>query len=93
MEKFPRKKILRQVLTLVTAENYYTADYPDEEVASDDEYDHNAYSFRNGNASDLEEYDEDDDDEDDDGFPIGDQGYDGRFRTYISKNGLKTNHL
>ncbi|PBP18844.1 hypothetical protein BUE80_DR010508 [Diplocarpon rosae] len=33
------------------AENYYTADYPDEEVDSDDEY--------NRNASDLEDYDED----------------------------------
>ncbi|PBP18773.1 hypothetical protein BUE80_DR010456 [Diplocarpon rosae] len=36
------------------AENYYTADYPDEEVDSDDECN------RNRNASDLEEYDEDD---------------------------------
>lgn len=49
------------------AENYYTADYPDEEVASDDEYGCNPYSYRNGNASDLEEYDLqlDDDDYDD----------------------------
>ncbi|KAJ1335368.1 transcription factor Iwr1 [Microdochium nivale] len=39
------------------AENYYTADYPDDEVASDDEYGQNAYAYRNGNASDLEEYD------------------------------------
>ncbi|KAJ8122545.1 hypothetical protein ONZ43_g1286 [Nemania bipapillata] len=39
------------------AENYYTADYPDEEVATDDEFDQNPYTFRNGNASDLEEYD------------------------------------
>jgi hypothetical protein len=41
------------------AENHYTADYPDEEVASDDEFDRNAYNYRTGNASDLEEYDED----------------------------------
>lgn len=44
-----------------TAENHYTADYPDEEVASDDEYDRNAYHYRTGNASDLEEYGEDGD--------------------------------
>jgi hypothetical protein len=44
------------------AENHYTADYPDEEVASDDEFDRNAYNYRTGNASDLEEYDELDDD-------------------------------
>ncbi len=43
------------------AENHYTADYPDEEVASDDEFDRNAYNYRTGNASDLEEYDELDD--------------------------------
>ncbi|KAK6582208.1 hypothetical protein PZA11_004616 [Diplocarpon coronariae] len=40
------------------AENHYTADYPDEEVASDDEYNRNAYNYRTRNASDLEEYDE-----------------------------------
>lgn len=40
------------------AENYYTADYPDDEVDSDDEYNLHAYDYRNGNASDLEEYDE-----------------------------------
>ncbi|KAI0128828.1 hypothetical protein BJ170DRAFT_594655 [Xylariales sp. AK1849] len=39
------------------AENYYTADYPDEEVASDDEFGQNPYAYRTGNASDLEEYD------------------------------------
>ena len=27
------------------AENYYTADYPDEEVESDDEYDRNPYQY------------------------------------------------
>lgn len=50
-----------KLLILLIAENHYTADYPDEEVASDDEYDRNAYRYRTGNASDLEEYDEDDD--------------------------------
>lgn len=42
------------------AENHYTADYPDEEVDSDDEYGRNAYNYRTHNASDLEEYDEND---------------------------------
>ncbi|KAK0127009.1 hypothetical protein ONS96_006569 [Cadophora gregata f. sp. sojae] len=42
------------------AENHYTADYPDEEVDSDDEYGHNAYNYRTHNASDLEEFDEND---------------------------------
>ena len=49
------------LLMFIIAENHYTADYPDEEVASDDEYDRNAYHYRTGNASDLEEFDEDDD--------------------------------
>lgn len=43
------------------AENYYTADYPDDEVDTDDEYDRMAYYYRTGNASDLEEFDERDD--------------------------------
>ncbi|KAI5926588.1 hypothetical protein F4810DRAFT_545921 [Camillea tinctor] len=72
------------------AENYYTADYPDEEVASDDEFDLNPYSFRNANASDLEEYDMDDDDDDP---ALSDQESSGQFTTYIGRNGLKTNHL
>ncbi|KAI0971664.1 hypothetical protein F4678DRAFT_472187 [Xylaria arbuscula] len=70
------------------AENYYAADYPDEEVASDDEFNMNPYAFRTGNASDLEEYD------------IGDQSQDefeenngSQFRTYIGRNGLRSNHL
>ncbi|KAI8624400.1 hypothetical protein F5Y19DRAFT_318218 [Xylariaceae sp. FL1651] len=68
------------------AENYYTADYPDEEVASDDEFDQNPYSFRTGNASDLEEYDVDDDYDDK-------EGNTSQFKTYIGRNGLKSNHL
>ncbi|KAF5026632.1 hypothetical protein F66182_1258 [Fusarium sp. NRRL 66182] len=48
------------------AENYYTADYPEDEVESDDEYGRRPYGYRNGNASDDEEFDDeyyDDDDE------------------------------
>ncbi|KAL1882747.1 hypothetical protein VTK73DRAFT_872 [Phialemonium thermophilum] len=40
------------------AEDYYRADYPDDEVDSDDEYDRDPYIFRTRNASDLEEYDQ-----------------------------------
>ncbi|KAJ0109264.1 hypothetical protein J7T55_009595 [Diaporthe amygdali] len=40
------------------AEDYYAADYPDEEVDSEDEYNRAAYQYRTGNASDLEEFDE-----------------------------------
>jgi len=43
------------------AENHYTADYPDEEVASDDEFDRNAYHYR----TDLKEYDEEFEDDED----------------------------
>ncbi|KAI5855574.1 hypothetical protein GGS23DRAFT_618889 [Durotheca rogersii] len=77
------------------AENYYTADYPDEEVASDDEYDRNPYSFRTGNASDLEEYDtRSDNSDDDDTAALSDQEtLSGRFTTYIGRGGLRTNHL
>jgi hypothetical protein len=53
------------------AEDHYTADYPEDEVDSDDEFGRNAYHYRNGNASDLEEFDEHDQDDiyhsDDDG--------------------------
>lgn len=49
-------------LTRHPAENYYTADYPDDEVDSGDEYDRDPYTYRTGNASDLEEYGEADDD-------------------------------
>ncbi|KAI1144490.1 hypothetical protein F5Y05DRAFT_28700 [Hypoxylon sp. FL0543] len=76
------------------AENYYAADYPDEEVASDDEFDKNPYSFRTGNASDLEEYDLNDDDYDDDAA-FSDKGEEGRFSTYIGRprGGFATNNL
>ncbi|OAQ96628.1 hypothetical protein LLEC1_06139 [Akanthomyces lecanii] len=47
------------------AENHYTADYPEDEVDSEDEFNRNAYYFRNRNASDDEEYDQDEFDVDD----------------------------
>ncbi|KPM43520.1 hypothetical protein AK830_g3033 [Neonectria ditissima] len=39
------------------AEGHYTADYPEDEVDSDDEYGRQPYGYRNGNASDDEEFD------------------------------------
>ncbi|KAH8737749.1 hypothetical protein BGZ61DRAFT_22016 [Ilyonectria robusta] len=52
------------------AENYYTADYPEDEVASDDEYGLQPYGYRNGNASDDEEFDNAHFDESDDEMVI-----------------------
>lgn len=46
------------------AENYYGADYPEEEVNSDDEMGHNAYRYRKG--SDDEEFGSEDSDWSDD---------------------------
>ncbi|KAI1752397.1 hypothetical protein F4782DRAFT_153196 [Xylaria castorea] len=71
------------------AENYYTADYPDEEVATDDEFDQNPYAFRTGNASDLEEYDVGGESED----RSNEEGATSQFRTYIGRNGARSNHL
>lgn len=56
------------------AENYYTHDYPEDEVSSDDEFDRDAYLYRNGNASDMEEFEEESDGEGESGdgsFGIG----------------------
>ena len=65
------------------AEDYYGADYPDEELASDDEYDRGAYGFRRGGgASDDEEWDEDA------GAFSDDDGYEKMMNPF--KNGLKT---
>ncbi|KAK0646566.1 hypothetical protein B0T16DRAFT_164944 [Cercophora newfieldiana] len=47
------------------AENYYTADYPDEDLDWDDQFDRNPYRFATGNGSDKDE-DEDDNDDDSD---------------------------
>lgn len=52
--------ILNKNADMTTAENYYTADYPDEDLDSGDEYGLGAYNYR-GNASDQEEFDERDD--------------------------------
>jgi len=41
------------------AEDYYGADYPEDELPSDDEFDRNAYHFRNRRGSDDETWDED----------------------------------
>ena len=43
-------------LRYFVAEDYYGADYPEEEVDIDDEYDIGAYNYR-CNASDDEQYD------------------------------------
>ncbi|KAI0446115.1 hypothetical protein F4803DRAFT_79529 [Xylaria telfairii] len=71
------------------AENYYTADYPDEEVASDDEFGKNPYAFRTGNASDLEEYDMGAASDD----QFNEEGIMSQFRTHIGQNGARSNHL
>ncbi|RMX90523.1 hypothetical protein D0869_00013 [Hortaea werneckii] len=41
------------------AEGYYAADYPEDDLASDDEFDRNAYGYRRHGDSDNEEWDED----------------------------------
>ncbi len=46
------------MLTDQLAENYYAADYPDEDLDWDDEFDRNPYHYVNQNASDMEEFDE-----------------------------------
>ncbi|KAH6636594.1 hypothetical protein F5144DRAFT_568009 [Chaetomium tenue] len=40
------------------AENYYAADYPEEDLDWDDEFNRNPYSYTNLNDSDKEEFDE-----------------------------------
>ncbi|KAH6897061.1 hypothetical protein B0T10DRAFT_172552 [Thelonectria olida] len=72
------------------AENYYTADYPEDEVESDDEYNRFAYEYRNGNASDNEEYDNRDYEEvDDDQMVIEGAGDDvamARIKAYMKRS-------
>ena len=46
------------MLTDHLAEDYYAADYPDEDLDWDDELGRNAYHYMNQNASDMEEFDE-----------------------------------
>ncbi|ORY70131.1 uncharacterized protein BCR38DRAFT_405773 [Pseudomassariella vexata] len=72
------------------AENYYTADYPDDEVASDDEFGQNPYSYRTGNASDLEEYDLA---ADNSSSPNEDSDATNGFKSYIGGNGLVMRHI
>lgn len=50
----------------------------------------NAYAYRTGNASDLEEYNSDDN-YDDIIYEPRDVG--GGFRTFVDSSGFKTNHL
>ncbi|GKT53286.1 hypothetical protein ColTof4_13298 [Colletotrichum tofieldiae] len=78
------------------AENHYTADYPEDEVDSEDEYDRHAYLFRNANASDDEEFDLRDqvEDEDEDMYVMeGDEKRDeddvfqDKIRRYIRQHG------
>ncbi|KAM3464645.1 hypothetical protein NHJ6243_002209 [Beauveria neobassiana] len=69
------------------AENHYTADYPEDEVDSEDEFNRNAYYFRNMNASDDEEYDQDDFDEDGDARSAdgGDEDDDARMTRILEQ--------
>ncbi|RSM17309.1 hypothetical protein CDV31_003864 [Fusarium ambrosium] len=73
----------------LAAENYYTADYPEDEVESDDEYGRRAYGYRNGNASDDEEFDNMDYDDDDDMVLEGDGDEDAtmaRIKNYVRRS-------
>ncbi|KAK3494565.1 uncharacterized protein B0T23DRAFT_111799 [Neurospora hispaniola] len=56
-------------------ENYYAADYPDEDLEWDDELDRNPYEYVTGNASDREEFDAELDDNDDDDFVNADERF------------------
>ncbi|KAF5522173.1 hypothetical protein CGCA056_v006905 [Colletotrichum aenigma] len=78
------------------AENHYTADYPEDEVDSEDEYDRHAYLFRNANASDDEEFDlrEQEEDEDEDMYVMEgdnrrdeDDVFQEKIRRYIRQHG------
>lgn len=71
------------------AENYYTADYPEDEVDSDDEYGRHPYEYRNRNASDEEEFDNDNyDDADHDMVMEGDDddATMARIKAYMTRN-------
>jgi hypothetical protein len=72
------------------AENHYTADYPEDEVDTDDEFDRHPYLFRNDNASDEEEYDNRfyDENDDDDMVLEGDDddATMARIKTYMRRN-------
>lgn len=65
MVGFQTKYQWKEATNQCVAENYYTADYPDEDLDWDDQFDRNPYRFATGNGSDEDE-DEDDDGNDDD---------------------------
>ncbi|KAF5007819.1 hypothetical protein FDECE_5877 [Fusarium decemcellulare] len=82
---------VNQANKTTTAENYYTADYPEDEVESDDEYGRLPYGYRNGNASDDEEFDNTNFDEDDDDDMVleGDNDDDAtmaRIKAYVKRS-------
>ncbi|KAH7162600.1 hypothetical protein B0J13DRAFT_517854 [Dactylonectria estremocensis] len=71
------------------AENHYTADYPEDEVASDDEYGRQPYGYRNGNASDDEEFDNTQFEESDDGMLVEGDDEDAtmaRIKAYMKRS-------
>lgn len=63
-----------------TAEDYYGADYPEDEVAEDDEYDRGAYEEYRKYASDNEEWGNGPDSDDEDGV-VGSGDENGEFST------------
>ncbi|KAH7329172.1 hypothetical protein B0I35DRAFT_404422 [Stachybotrys elegans] len=71
------------------AENYYAADYPEDEVDTDDEYNRQAYLYRTANASDEEEFDNRDYHESDEDEMIlegdDDDATMARIRTYMKR--------
>ncbi|KHN96222.1 Transcription factor Iwr1 [Metarhizium album ARSEF 1941] len=72
------------------AENYYTADYPEDEVDSGDEYGRDAYLYRHGNNSD-EEYDNEYYEEQDemaleDGVDDDDEARMARIKEFMKRN-------
>lgn len=76
----------------LSAENHYTADYPEDEVDSDDEYGRQAYMYRNANASDDEEYDNNAYESSDDMVMEGDGGDDAamaRIKTYMRRHAAR----
>lgn len=73
----------------LAAENYYTADYPEDEVESDDEYGRHPYGYRNGNASDDEEFDNDMYDDTDDEMIVEGDGEDAsmaRLKAFVKRS-------
>jgi hypothetical protein len=61
--RFAFRPVCRSPTDTCADENHYTADYPEDEVESDDEYGRDDYRYRTGNASDQEEFDDAGEDE------------------------------